>query len=175
MDPDRTTDFLSLLTQHDRALGLYVYSLVSSNADADDILQQTKMVMWRSFAQFELGTNFIAWARKIAFHQILTYRREKKKEHLQLDEEVLEAISHEVEKLAGQGDHRKEALQDCLHKLPHEHRQMILLRYYEDMEIDQVAARIQSTTGAVYRALSRVRLALLDCVEKQLSAGGAAS
>lgn len=167
---DRTTEFLTLLTQHDRALGIYVYSLVPSNADADDILQQTKMVMWRSFAQFESGTNFIAWARKVAFHQILSYRREKKKEHLPLEEDVLEAISHEVEKLASQGgDHRREALQTCLHKLPQEHRQLILLRYYEDLEVDQVASRIQSTTGAVYRALSRVRLALLDCVEKQLN------
>ncbi|HSJ02714.1 MAG TPA: sigma factor, partial [Verrucomicrobium sp.] len=87
-EQDRTTEFLTLLTQHDRALGVYVYSLVPSSADADDILQQTKMVMWRSFSQFESGTNFLAWARKVAFHQILSYRREKKKEHLPLEEDV---------------------------------------------------------------------------------------
>ncbi|WP_009964548.1 sigma-70 family RNA polymerase sigma factor [Verrucomicrobium spinosum] len=166
---DRTTEFLTLLTQHDRALGVYVYSLVPLAADADDILQQTKMVMWRSFSQFELGTNFLAWARKVAFHQILTYRREKKKEHLPLEDDVLEAIGHEVEKLATDGgDHRRDALQACLLKLPKEHRQLILLRYYEDLEVDQVASRIQSTPGAVYRALSRVRMALLDCVERQM-------
>jgi len=175
MEADRTTEFLSLLTQHDRALGLYVYSLVSSNADADDILQQSKMVMWRSFDKFELGTNFLAWARKVAFHQILAYRRERKKEHLPLDEDVLEAISHEVEKLAGQGDDRRDALQTCLHKLPNEQRQLIMLRYYEDLEVDQIATRIESTAGAVYRALSRVRLMLLECVQKKTATGGAAS
>lgn len=174
-DADRTTEFLTLLTQHDRALGVYVYALVSPSADADDILQQTKMVMWKSFDQFESGTNFLAWARKVAFHQILTYRRQKKKAHLPLDEDVLEALHHEVSRLAGEDDHRREALQTCLHKLPTEHRQMVLLRYYEDLEVDEVAKRISSTTGAVYRALSRVRFALLDCVEKQLAKGGAAS
>jgi RNA polymerase sigma-70 factor (ECF subfamily) len=65
-------------------------------------------------------------------------------------------------------------LQACLHKLPTEHRQLVLLRYYEDLEVDEVAKRISSTAGAVYRALSRVRFALLECVEKQMAKGGAA-
>lgn len=168
MESDRSTEFLTLLTQHDRALGLYVYSLVTSNADADDILQQTKMVMWRSFDQFETGTNFLAWARKVAFHQILTYRRQQKREHLPLSEETLEAIAHEVSKLSTDGDSRKEALLECLGKLPQEQRQIVLLRYYEDLEVETIAKRIQSTAGAVYRALSRVRFSLLDCVEKKL-------
>lgn len=172
-ETDRTTEFLTLLTQHDRSLGVYVHAMVPSSADADDILQQTKMVMWKNFGQFEPGTNFLAWARKVAFHQILGYRRQRKKAHLPLDEDVLEAVHHEVSRLAGEHDHRREALQACLHKLPGEHRQLVLLRYYEDLEVDQVASRISSTPGAVYRALSRVRLALLECVEKQLIRGGA--
>jgi RNA polymerase sigma-70 factor (ECF subfamily) len=60
---ERTTEFLTLLTQNDRALGTYVYCLVPANADADDILQQTKMIMWRCFDRFELCTNFLAWAK----------------------------------------------------------------------------------------------------------------
>lgn len=171
MEADRSTEFLTLLTQHDRALGLYVYSLVSPSVDADDILQQAKMVMWRSFDQFEAGTNFLAWARKVAFHQILTYRRQKKRDHLPLSEETLEAIGHEVAKLADDAsDGRREALHECVRRLPEEQRQMVMLRYFEDMEVEQVAERISSTPGAVYRALSRVRYALLECVEKRMAA-----
>ena len=59
-EADRTTEFLTLLTQHDRALGVHVHALVNSNADTNDILQQTKMVMWKNFDQFENGTNFLA-------------------------------------------------------------------------------------------------------------------
>ena len=174
-DSDRTTEFLTLLTHHDRALSLYVYSLVSPSADADDVLQQTKMTLWRCFDQFEEGTNFLAWARKTAFHQILTYRRQKKREHLPLSEETLEAISHEVAHLAERSEDRKDALMGCLQRLPKEHHQLVLLRYFEDLEVDQIAARIGSTVAAVYRALSRVRMALLDCVEKQTAEGGAPS
>lgn len=168
-EKDRSTEFLTLLTQHERALGLYVYGLVSPATDADDVLQQTKMVMWRSFDQFEEGTNFLAWARKVAFHQILTYRRQRKREHLPLSEETLEAIGLEVAKLSDDGgDLRREALRECVRRLPEEQRQLVLMRYFEDMEVDQVANKIGSTPGAVYRALSRVRHTLLECVERRM-------
>jgi len=166
--PDRTQEFLELLTQHDRALSVYVYSLVQNSVDADDILQQTKMTLWRCFDQFEPGTHFLAWARKTAFHQVLTFRRQKKREHLPLSEETLELLHHEVEKLGDEGADRREALKFCLAKLPTAHRQMVMLRYFEDLEIEQVAGRVKSTVAAVYRALSRIRLTLHQCVEKQL-------
>lgn len=168
MSDDPNTDFLTLLAKHDRALSLYVYGLVPIHADADDILQQTKMVMWKSFSQFELGTNFIAWARKIAFHQILGYRRQSKRVHIPLSEEMLEQVGHEVARLSDQGQARREALESCLHKLPMEHRQIVLLRYYEELEVDQIAERVDSTTAAVYRALSRLRYTLLECVENRM-------
>lgn len=168
MSEDPSTDFLTLLTRHDRALSLYVYGLVPAQADADDILQQTKMVMWKSFSQFEPGTNFIAWARKVAFHQILGYRRQAKRAHLPLSGEMLEQIGQEVAKLSDHGQARREALESCLHKLPVEHRQILLMRYFEDLEVDQIAERIDSTAGAVYRALSRLRFTLLECVENRL-------
>lgn len=165
---DRTQEFLELLTQHDRSLSVYVYSLVPGSVDADDILQQTKMNLWRCFDQFEPGTNFLAWARKTAFHQVLTYRRQKKREHLPLSDETLELLHHEVEKLGDEGEGRREALKACLSKLPVPHRQMVMLRYFEDLEIEQVAEQVKSTVAAVYRALSRIRFNLMQCVEKEL-------
>jgi RNA polymerase sigma-70 factor (ECF subfamily) len=167
-DPDRTQEFLELLTRHDRALGVYVHSMVPAAHDADDILQQTKMILWRCFDQFELGTHFLAWARKTAFHQVLTHRRQKKREATPLSDEMLELLHDEVSKLSDSGDRRGDALRACVGKLPAAHRQLVTLRYYEDLEIDGVAERIRSTVGAVYRALSRVRMSLLTCVEKEL-------
>ena len=63
--PDRAEEFVFLLARHERLLGAYVMTMVPHPQDADDILQEAKVVMWRSFAKFELGTNFGAWARKV--------------------------------------------------------------------------------------------------------------
>ncbi len=165
---DQSTEFLQLLSTHDRPLSLYVYGLVPHQADADDILQQTKMIMWRSFSDFEIGTNFIAWARKIAFHQILTYRRKRKKQHLPLSDEMLESLGEEISEITDQQAQRRQALQNCLNNLKDEHRRMMLLRYDEELGVDAIAEQINTTPAAVYRALSRLRLSLVDCIEGRL-------
>jgi RNA polymerase sigma-70 factor (ECF subfamily) len=72
--PDRAEEFVFLLARHERLLGAYVMTMVPHPQDADDILQEAKVVMWRNFTKFEPGTNFGAWARKVAFHQVLAYR-----------------------------------------------------------------------------------------------------
>jgi RNA polymerase sigma-70 factor (ECF subfamily) len=167
---DRTTDFLELLTANERSLSLYVHTLVPRDSAAEDILQQTKLLLWKHFDDFQIGTHFLAWARKTAFHQILTHRRHKKREHLPLDEVSLEALGAAVSELASEIPQRHEALRHCLAKLPTEHRQLVHLRYFDDLEIDQVAERVSRTEAAVYRALSRVRLSLMDCVQKQIAA-----
>lgn len=170
MMEDPTTAFLELLTRHERSLALYVHGLVPRDEAAEDILQQTKMLLWKHFKDFEPGTNFLAWARKTAFHQILTHRRQKKRQHLPLDEVALEALGHAVSSLASEGSARQDALRACLARLPEEHRQLISLRYFDELEIAQIAERIRRTEMAVYRALSRIRMALMQCIEKKLEA-----
>jgi len=167
-ESDQSTEFLQLLASHDRALSLYVYGLVPHQADADDILQQTKMVMWRAFSQFEMGTNFIAWARRIAFHQILSYRRKRKRDHLPLSDEMLDQVGEQIAEITDQEYQRKQALQSCLNHLKADHRKMMLMRYEDEMEVDEIARKIHTTPGAVYRALSRLRLSLLDCIRNRL-------
>ena len=63
-DP-RTADFMRLVMQHDRQWKAYVVSLVPNWADADDILQDTKLELWERFAEYDPAGDFGAWARKI--------------------------------------------------------------------------------------------------------------
>lgn len=169
MSADPSTEFVELLARHDRALTLYVYALVSRQADAEDILQQTKMEMWKSFGGFERGTNFVAWARKVAFHQILGYRRKSKRDPLPLSDEMLEKLSDHVAGLSEHDQLRREALESCLHRMTGDQRRLILLRYQEELGVDRIAEKLSSTPGAVYRALSRMRLGLADCVRTRLA------
>jgi RNA polymerase sigma-70 factor (ECF subfamily) len=116
--PDQQTEnYLRLLTQHDRWLATYVYSLVHDRADADEILQDCKVAMWKHFGSFQADTNFRAWARKFATNHILNYRRsEKRRPTTVVDEEFIEAVAGEIDRRAGVLDRRAEALQQCLRK-----------------------------------------------------------
>ena len=168
-EPD-AENYLQLLAEHDRALAIYVHGLVASTADAEDILQECKVTMWQHFGKFEPGTNFPAWARKIALNRILNYRRsEKRRATSPVDPAFIEAVAAEIDRNPDHFERRAEALRECLYKLPKPHRQAIVWRYYEDCEVDEIGEKTNRSAGAVYRLLSRIRRVLADCVTETLA------
>lgn len=163
--------YLELLNENGKALAAYVHTLVADRADAEDILQACRITMWKKFGDFEIGTNFQAWARKIALHQILNYRRsEKRKPVYASDPEFIESIADEIDRESDSLSARSEALRICLRRLPENQRRTVLLRYYEDCDIEEIARKTKRTDGAVYKLLSRIRGALNDCINQQLQA-----
>ncbi|PAW66678.1 MAG: hypothetical protein B9S34_07415 [Opitutia bacterium Tous-C1TDCM] len=161
--------FLRTLAEHERWLAGYVHSLVTRPADAEDILQECKIVLWKKFSTFQPGTHFRAWARTIALHQILNYRRaEQRRPWSTLEREFIEAVAAEIDRRSDHLDRRAEGLRACLRKLPEAHRAIVVWRYYEDCDIAAIAARSGRTEEAVYRLLSRIRVALNDCINRRL-------
>lgn len=167
--PDSAEEFVFLLARHERLLGAYVMTMVPHPQDADDILQEAKVVMWRSFAKFQPGTNFGAWARKVAFHQVLAYRKRKHRDRLDFSEDFLRTVADEAEASADRLEQRERLLHDCVGKLPADHRDALHLRYHEGLSLEDMAARLDRTVGALYRLLSRVRQTLHECVTKSLN------
>lgn len=162
--------YLRLLAQHERWLATYVYSLVARTHDADDILQEVKVTLWKQFAKFEQGTNFRAWARTIATYQVLNHRRATRKhEGVSVEEDFIEAIAAEIDRQADGLDRKTDALRLCVQKLPDAHRRVVQWRYFEDCAVDEIAARTQRSSEAVYRLLSRIRAVLHECVSRQAS------
>jgi RNA polymerase sigma-70 factor, ECF subfamily len=168
--------FLRTLAEHERWLAAYVYSLVTRAADADDILQECKVVMWKQFAHFTPGTNFRAWARTIALHQVLNYRRsEQRRPYSPTDREFIEAVAAEIDRRSDHLDLQAETLRHCVAKLPHAHRAIVVWRYYEECDVETIAAKAGRSVEAVYRLLSRIRATLNDCMQRQLASPGRTS
>jgi RNA polymerase sigma-70 factor (ECF subfamily) len=169
---DRVEVFVSLLGQHQRRLHLFVSSLVPDAADAEDILQETNLVLWREFHQFQLGTNFAAWASSVAFNQVLAWRKRRQRDRLVFSDAFLTAVSGELRETADLLEDRSRALAGCVERLPAHHRELLQLRYDEGMGVEAIAARLRRTTEAVYRMLSRIRHTLYDCVSRTLAHEG---
>lgn len=167
--PEPAEEFVFLLARHERMLRAYVHALVPHVQDADDILQEAKVRMWRSFSQFEAGTNFSAWARKVAFHQVLSYRKRRKRDRLDFSDEFLNTVASEYDQSSEDLEQRERALHGCIAKLPDDHREVLQLRYQEGFSLEVMADKLQRTVAALYRQLSRVRHVLHECVTRQLS------
>jgi RNA polymerase sigma-70 factor (ECF subfamily) len=168
-DTDRVDEFVRLLGQNQRRLFLYVLSLVPRWNDAEEIIQETNLVLWREFGQFQPGTNFAAWACKVAFHQVLAWRKRRQRDRLEFSPAFLEAVADEMTAAADVLDERAHALAGCIDRLPPGQRDLLRLRYTDGLAIEAIARQVDRTVEAVYRALSRIRQALHQCVSQRLA------
>ena len=91
-------------------------------------------------------------------------RKRKTREKLQFSSEFLETISEELACEPERREERERRLAECVQKLAPDQQKVLLLRYGEGCEIDELAKRVGRTVAASYRLLSRIRHNLFECV-----------
>ena len=72
---DPNDQVVTLLTGHQQALLQYIRTLLPRRADAEEVLQEVNLYLWRNRDDFEPGTNFSAWAYKTARFHVLSFRK----------------------------------------------------------------------------------------------------
>ena len=163
-------EFLTLWTAHARRVSSYIYSMVPNWSDADDLLQETSVVVLQKFDQFQPGTSFSAWACKIAYLKVLEFHKRRRPLEGR-DDLFWQALHVDATQFAEGLDQRLEALAECLKLLPGKDRKLLELRYRSECPIPAVAKKVGRTLGAVYKALERAHKALLDCVRRKMLEG----
>lgn len=158
-----------LMTQHQRRIFSYIYTLVPDRHDAEDILQETCLVVCEKFHDFRLGTDFAAWACQIAYWQVRAARTKYARSKVVFNQEVVDAVAQTAATMIPEVSARHEALAKCLQKLHARDREMVLMRYEPGCGVEEAAQRAGRSLEAAYKALARIRKLLLDCVTHQLS------
>ena len=160
---------MQLLVRHERSLYSYILAQVPNWADADEIAQETRLRLWEQFDQFEPGTQFGAWARKIAYYQILTYRKQQQRVRIRFNEQTMELLSTEAGVRADELSPRHLALEKCLAELTDSHRELIAASYSgQEQSTRQLARQLGRTYEATRKTLLRIRQALAQCVDRRL-------
>ena len=174
---DRTEAFLRLLTANERRLSAFVLALVPHWADADEIVQETKIRLWQQFDEYRPGESFAAWACAIAKFQVLTYRKRVGRERSRFSDAFAEAVAKQIAETeyvtTGEA-----ALADCLQKLNPRNREIVRRYYAGEAQVEEMAQELSRTASSIYKAISAARKFLHECVQqvldRQSEAGGAA-
>lgn len=164
---NRVESYVQLLAEHERYLSGYVYGMIPNSTDAEDVLQDIKMALWKEFDTFELGTNFGAWSRKLAFHRVMASRKKKAIEGKRLifSDTCVEFLAEQAGEEPEQVHTMARKLSGCLAKLKVHQKELLALRYKEVFSIEEIALKTGKSVAASYRALSRTRGALRDCLK----------
>lgn len=165
----QTEEFIRLFTKCEPRIFAYIVTLLHNLSDAEDVLQQTGLIMWRKFDEFESGTDFLSWARQIARFEVLALRKRKQRAAVQFSDEFVEAVASETEIRSEMLETRHRALLDCLTKLKAPDRELVQLRYEPDATTHSVSVRVGRSVDAVYKALNRIRQSLFECINRALA------
>ncbi|MDA0284350.1 MAG: sigma-70 family RNA polymerase sigma factor [Planctomycetota bacterium] len=163
-------EFVQLFSRNQRRVYLHILKQVGSPTDAEEILQETNVVIWNKFHRFELGTNFVAWSFQIANFEVLKYRDKKRSNRLVFSGDVLEAIAQESEEQEDDLDLRRAALDECLRKLRPGDRELIQQRYLPGNSGESVARQLDRPINSVYQSIGRIRKTLFECINRRLAA-----
>jgi len=166
----RAERFVRLLATCQRRVFLYALGLVYNAADAEEILQETNLVLWRKFDQYQPGTDFASWACRIAYFEVLKFRERQARQQRLFSSEFIESLAVESEESLDELDARRDALSACLDKLRKNDRQLVLRRYQEHATTRAVAEALGRSVQGTRKSLHRIRMTLLACIERTLAA-----
>lgn len=165
-------EFVQLFTHYQRRLFLYILSQIPNPIEAEEVQQETNVVIWSKFAQFRPGTNFLAWVSQIANFEVMKYRSRRKRDRMQFSDEFLETVSRESLERSDELEDRRKALIECIEKLRPRDRELIQQRYAPGEKGKHLAEQIGRPANSVYQSLGRIRRSLMDCIQRRLSKGG---
>jgi RNA polymerase sigma-70 factor, ECF subfamily len=166
---DRTTEFVALFAAHDRGIYKYILTLLTNPNDTQEVFQETSVTLWQKFGEYRPGSNFFAWACRVAYFEVLRFRQDHRRDRLRFNDDVLQLLAEE--RPAGEGllQNRRLALPDCMEKLPTSDRELIEQRYASEETILEIARRTGRPANTLYKALERIRRTLMKCIEDAVS------
>jgi len=165
-EPGATGDFVDLMTQHQGRLYGYVLALSADPDAANDVLQEANIVLWKQWRQFKPGSNFKAWAFRIAHFQFMAYRQKQLRDRTLFSDDLLATLATEAKEVDERHEERAAALERCLERMAPRSREAIRLRYADELKVSEIAQKLRRNANAVYQILFRARQWLTECVQK---------
>ncbi len=149
--PETKEKAFSMLVQtYQERLYWHIRRMVVSHDDADDVLQNTFVKVWRNLANFQGNSKLYTWLYRIATNESLTFLNKKKRTSstpLETDDYDLGATLTSDPYF--DGDEIQIRLQEAIETLPAKQKQVFLLRYYDEMKYDEMSEVLDTSVGAL--------------------------
>lgn len=169
---DRVLQFSELLQESRSRVFGFIYALVLNLADTEDLFQQTATLLWEKFDEFKPGTDFTSWALRVARFKAANFMRSRYRERKRFSNSAIEEIYlASVASADVSRQERLDALKGCMAKLNDLDRKLMFRCYSGDMRIKEIAEEEGKTPNSLYAALHRIRLLLMECVQRTLATG----
>jgi RNA polymerase sigma-70 factor (ECF subfamily) len=142
--------FTLLIRRYQQRLYWHVRRMVISHDDANDVLQNVFIKVWKNLADFREQSNLYTWLYRIATNETLTWlEQQKKRVSVSLSDDE-NSYANKLQDEKGFDANKIEwRLQQAINTLPEKQRIVFNLRYYDEMPYEQMSTVLNTSEGAL--------------------------
>lgn len=161
-----------LIDRYEQKLFRYIMRITNATKeDAEDVLQDVFIKVYENLRNYDPRLSFSAWIYRICYHQVVSnHRKSQARVHghsIAVDESIIKNIASDFD-LEKEVDQRflKEHVHEILEKTPEKHRQLLVLKYFEDLNYEEIADVIKKPPTHIGTMLARARKSCLKVIKK---------
>ena len=142
--------FRLLMTTYQERLYWQVRRLVTDHEDANDVLQNALVKVFRNIEQFEGKSGLYTWMYRIVTNEAITFLKQRNRQHSTSIDDVNINLANRLRADSFfDGDDLQIRLQQALQTLPERQKEVFNLRYYEEMSYEQISQLLNTSVGAL--------------------------
>ena len=167
--------FGHIVERYQAKLGRYIGRLGIKNPDDQaDILQEIFVKVYKNLNGFDTSLSFSSWVYRIAHNEAISWYRKQKvrpEGHLVADgSDIVELLKDEDNDAASSFDASLDAaaLEEALTGLDEKYRSVLILRYFEHLEYDEISDILKIPVGTVGTLVHRGKHKLRECLPTEV-------
>lgn len=142
--------FKTLIKEYQQPLYWHIRKIVFDHEDADDVLQNTYIKIFKNIKKFRGESKLFTWMYRIATNEALTFITQKSKK---LGLSINEYNENQVNQLEAdvffEGDVIAQKLQLAVAKLPEKQRLVFNLKYFEELKYQEISEILETSIGGL--------------------------
>ena len=142
--------FEDLVSQYKERLYWHIRRMVISHDDADDVLQNTFIKVYKNLHNFNGESQIYTWLYRIATNESLTFIKKRKRTTQIGSEELKESL---VANLTSDpyfnGDEAQLTLQKAIDTLPAKQKQVFVMKYFDELQYNEISEILDTSEGAL--------------------------
>jgi len=142
--------FRSLMTQYKERLYWHIRKIVISHDDADDVLQNTFVKIYRNINNFKAESKLYSWMYRIATNESITFiNKRAKQNHVDVSEMQYQLAENLEADVHFDGDEMQLQLQKAVATLPQKQQLVFNMKYFDDMKYNDMSEILETSVGSL--------------------------
>lgn len=139
-----------IMSGYKERLYWHIRNMVNSHDDADDVLQNTFIKIWRYLPKFEGRSQVFSWAYRIATNESLSFIEKRKRQNAVSIDNVETGVANSL--MADtyfDGDKAEAMLRQAVSSLPDKQQQVFNMKYFEEMKYQEISEILETSVGGL--------------------------